>query len=394
MEKKKISSAVKQSVSLVDMAGPLMKELGEKIAQMFERIEMKRFKKLICTGCGDSYIAGAAAKPVFDLYTDLDVKVLAAEELCFGSDDSVIKPGETLCIGISISGRVASTVSAMVAAEARGAFTVGLTENLKSPLAGHVQYILKHNSPERDLAPGVATYFTSTMALMLIALKWGEYTGKLEAEQAEKLREGLTSHCEKYRPYIERLTARTENLSNIFVNCRRFVCIGAGQDYATAWFAHAKIYESIGRPGIFQNPVDWIRMEQYTGRQKGVGIIVCLSKQNRLKDDYRMALELMEERGYPVMLITDMEQETFSENINVAMVPEAESSWMEALIRFMPVTLICGYMQSILGEVTFRGITQGIWGEDSRNRIYADVSGQIGYMKQHIANGWGADGWQ
>lgn len=394
MENRKISSAVKQSVSLVDMAKPLMKELGETIDKMFDRIDMKRFKKLICTGCGDSYIAGAAAKPVFDLFTDLDVEVLPAEELCFCNDDSLIKPGETLCIGISISGRVASTVSAMMRAEAMGAFTVGLTENLKSDLAGHVQYILKHNSPERDLAPGVATYFTSTMALMLIALKWGEYTGKLEEAEAEELQKGLASHCEKYRPCIERLTAQTENLSATFANCRRFVCIGSGQDYATAWFAHAKIYESIGMPGIFLNPIDWIWLEQYTGSLDSTGIIVCLSKHNRVQNDYRTALKLMEERGYPVMLITDMEQETFSEKINVVIVPEAEFSWMEALIRFMPVTLLCGYMQSILGEVTFRGITQGIWGEDSRNRIYADVSGQIEYMERYIADGRETGRWQ
>lgn len=385
MEKKKVSSAVKQSVSLVEMARPLMEELNETIGCLFDRIEMRQFRKILCTGCGDSYIAGAAAKQVFDLYTDLEVEVLAAEDVCYHYYDLAMAPGETLCIGISISGRVASTVSAMEAARARGAFTVGLTENLESPLAKHVQYVLKHNSPERDLAPGVATYFTSTMALMLLALKWGEYTGKLETKQAEELREEMVLHCEKYSPYIERLTTQTEELSNIFVNCHRFECIGADLDYATAWFAHAKIYESIGRPGIFHNPIDWMRLDRYAEGKKETGIIVCLSKGNQVQDSYEPAMKVMDGAGYPIIVVTDLEPEFFPESCHVITVPTPEYSWMGALIQFMPVTLLCGYMQSILGEVTFRGITLGIWGEDSRNRIYADVSNQIEYMMQHIA---------
>ena len=46
------------------------------------------------------------------------------------------------------------------------------------------------------------------------------------------------------------------------------------------------------------------------------------------------------------------------------------------------MTLLCGYMQTRLGEVTFRGITQGIWGESTRNRIYADVSRQIEVLSE------------
>lgn len=385
MEEKKVSSAVKQSVSLVEMARPLMKELNETIGYMFEKIEMKNFKKILCTGCGDSYIAGVAAKPVFNLYTDLEVEVLAAEDVCFHYHDPDMTQGETLCIGISISGRVASTVSAMEAAKARGAFTVGLTENLESPLAKHVQYILKHNSPERDLAPGVATYFTSTMALMLLALKWGEYMGKLEPGQAEKLKENMVLHCEKYGPHIEWLTAQAEELSRSFVNCRRFECVGADLDYAAAWFAHAKIFESIGRPGIFHDPVDWMRLERYAEGKKETGIIICLSKDNRVQDSYEAAIKVMDESGYPVIVVTDMESELFPESCHIISVPAPEHAWMGALIQFMPVTLLCGYMQSILGEVTFRGITLGIWGEGSRNRIYADVSGQIEYMMQRVA---------
>ena len=328
MGEKKISSAVKQSVSLVEMARPLMKELDETIGQMFDRIDMKRFRKILCTGCGDSYIAGVAAKPVFERYTDLEMEVLAAEDVCFHYQDSDRAPGETLCIGISISGRVASTVSAMEAARARGAFTVGLTENLKSPLAEHVQYVLKHNSPERDLAPGVATYFTSTMALMLLALRWAEHTGKLETEQAEKLREGLVLHCESYRPCIESLTAQTEGLSNTFVNCRRFECIGTNLDHATAWFAHAKIYESIGRPGIFQNPVDWMCLNRYAERKNETGIIVCLSKNNRARESYQKLLRMIDELGYPTIIVTDMESKLFPESCNIVTVPEPEYSWM------------------------------------------------------------------
>ena len=76
MSEKAVSSAVKQSLSLAELADPLMKELRDKLDRLFANEAMERFTHVLCTGCGDSYIAGVAATPAFHTLTDITVEVL------------------------------------------------------------------------------------------------------------------------------------------------------------------------------------------------------------------------------------------------------------------------------------------------------------------------------
>lgn len=382
MSEKAVSSAVKQSLSLAELADPLMKELRDKLDGLFANEAMERFTHVLCTGCGDSYIAGVAATPAFHTLTDITVEVLPAEDLCYGYDFSALDTAHTLCIGISISGRVACTVAAMETARRHGIFTIGLTENPTSPIAQHVDYILKHNMPERDLAPGVSTYFTSTMALMLLAIRFSQQAGRCTAAQAESLCADIVGFCESYRPLIPSMTEQMEQASEAFATRSRFVTVGCGPDYATAWFARAKVIESIGRPAALYSPADWMDTMAPLKEAGETGVVLFLSENSAEKESCLAAARRSVEAGCPTVLCTDFAAQPLVPGACVVQLPAAGRSWVAPLMQFMPMTLLCGYMQTRLGEVTFRGITQGIWGESTRNRIYADVSRQIEVLSE------------
>ena len=69
MSEKAVSSAGKQSLSRAERADPLRKELRDKLDGLFANEAMERFTHVLCTGCGDSYIAGVAATPAFHTLT-------------------------------------------------------------------------------------------------------------------------------------------------------------------------------------------------------------------------------------------------------------------------------------------------------------------------------------
>lgn len=371
------NAVIRQSLSLVDLARPLIGDLQKKIDALFTKEEICAFDKLILTGCGDSYIAGVAAKPAFQKLAGLAVDALPAPEVAYNYNNSKFNYGKTLCIGISISGKVAATAAAMEAVHPYGAFTLGITENLEAPLAQHVDRVLKHDSPEAELAPGTATYFTSVMTLLLLAIKMGEVKGRICAEQAEAYREGLAAYCEAFRPHIDEIIAKAENLGKKLAPCTHYDCVGSGLDYASAWFARAKLYEAIGKVTAVENTEDWCHVNYFARNPQNIGTIVYVTASSPAKYRCIEAMQNMARLGRPTVAITDVCQSEIPAGIEVVSIPTAAESWMAPLMQFMPLTLLCGYLQNELGETPLRGITESPWGDGDRNCIYADQSHQI-----------------
>ena len=111
-------------------------------------------------------------------------------------------------------------------------------------------------------------------------------------------------------------------------------------------------------------------------------MVLFLSENSAEKESCLAAARRSVEAGCPTVLCTDFAAQPLVPGACVVQLPAAGRSWVAPLMQFMPMTLLCGYMQTRLGEVTFRGITQGIWGESTRNRIYADVSRQIEVLSE------------
>ena len=57
-----------------------------------------------------------------------------------------------------------------------------------------------------------------------------------------------------------------------------FDFVGAGQDYATAWFGHAKVYEAMGKYAMCVNTEEWLHLNFFMRRFDQIGtVVVCAS---------------------------------------------------------------------------------------------------------------------
>lgn len=362
---------IEQSMSLINLARPLTEDLTKKIAALFTDEEINKFSRLMLTGCGDSYIAGVATKNAFETLVRIGqpVDALTAPEMTFHINPRKFKYGKALMIGVSISGKAKGTVDAVLASKEKGAFTLGVTEDLSSPLGKAAERILKHDSNETVLVPGTKTYFTSVLSLLLLAIRMGVAKKRFSEEKANEYREAIISYCESFGSIVDSLNTQVAELAKKYKGCTHFSCAGSDMDYASAWFARAKIYEAIGVVTAVENSEDWCHVDYYCRRPKDIGTIVYLSSTNTAKSRTMEAILTMSELERPTIVITDLPKSEFPANIDVITIPTPKFDWIAPLMQFMPMTLLCGYLQNERGEKPLRGLT-GLWGTMNGNNIY------------------------
>ncbi|MGY5852968.1 MAG: SIS domain-containing protein [Candidatus Thorarchaeota archaeon] len=127
-----------------------------------DMLDALKKKRLVFTGCGDSYAVGEYGKWAF-LAASRDSLVLSPPELPMVPLDE-----KSVVIGITASGRSLETVSAMKHARKKGAETIVLTDDAKGAAYDYADHIWLTKS-------GVETYNTSpsapTTAAMAFLLK-------------------------------------------------------------------------------------------------------------------------------------------------------------------------------------------------------------------------------
>jgi len=125
-------------------------------------LDVLKEKRLIFTGCGDSYAVGEYGKWAF-LAASRDSLVFSPSELSMVSLDN-----NSIVVGITASGRSLETISVLRHAQKMGAETVVLTDDEKGEACECADHIWLTNS-------GVGTYNTSpsapTTAAMAFLLK-------------------------------------------------------------------------------------------------------------------------------------------------------------------------------------------------------------------------------
>ena len=344
--------AVRQSLGLVDCTKPLCDDLQKKIETLYTDEEIRNFCEVLLTGCGDSYVAGLAVQPAFEALSGMRVKALSTTELCFHYPQAV---------------------------KNAGGWTLGVTESRTTALAQTADRILKHDSMEAELAPGTKTYFTSLLSLLLLAIHFGVARGHITADEAAAVRADIEGYTEAFRPVIPTLTEQCMALAEMLKDCRHFETVGSGTDYATAAFVREKIYEAVGKVTAVENTEDWLHVNYYARKPEEIGTLLFAAGDSPAKSRYLEAAWAMDFIGRPYVVVTDLDAGEFPPSAKVITLPKAPRLWLTPLMQFMPMTMLFGFMQELLGEKPLRGL-EGVWG--GKNAIYADQSGILDYFKE------------
>jgi glucosamine 6-phosphate synthetase-like amidotransferase/phosphosugar isomerase protein len=208
---------------------------AEPLARIAADLAPRRIRRVIMVGCGDSWISGYGVRTAMEALLGAHCEPYEAFDFaCYGTstvDD------ETVVVGLSSSGKTEPVIEGLKASQARGAYAIGLSNTLGSPLMVEFPGAL-HIRATRGGWPTQSS--TAAMALKLamaaaVARAKGVNTDAMDAALAalpDQVDAVAKAFYEPARALGERL-ARAD-----------FVLLaGAGPHYAPAAFGAAKLKE-------------------------------------------------------------------------------------------------------------------------------------------------------
>lgn len=343
----------RQVYSLPELIRTQYIDLEEKARTVLDFQEIFNIQRIILTGCGDSYAACMAVKHVFEMLTGIQVEVTSAIDLgrYYSEKHLGVDCQNPLVIAVSNSGEVARISEAVQRARLHDCFVLGITGNRDSSLAKHAHHILELSIPEFESAPGTRSYAVSVMALLLLAIRIGEVKGNYTMDQAMAYRYDMENQGQLLEELLPQMDAACETLALAWKDFPCFDFVGAGFDYAAAWFSQAKILEATGKFAIHINSEEWFHLNCFAANPQSVGTVVFANTTNpglsRTKDVVKYARGL----GRPLVVITDGTREDFQgEDAVYIRVPSPDFKINMPITQFVPGCLLAGYLSAILQE--------------------------------------------
>ncbi len=200
--------------------------------------DLKRFDRIVITGCGTSWHAALVGEYMLEEATGLPVEVEYASEFRYRNP---IVNDRTLVITISQSGETADTQMAMREARRRGAKALGIINVVGSTIAREADCgIYLHAGPEIGVASTKA--FTSQiMVLGLITLFLGRRT-RISAERGRE----LVMAMERLPDQVQEILAKEEEireLARLYHQATNALYLGRGYNFPVALEGALKLKE-------------------------------------------------------------------------------------------------------------------------------------------------------
>ncbi len=356
------NALVRQALSLPDLIEQQYNDLEPKARKVLSTPEIFGIRRIVLTGCGDSYAASLSTKHIFELLTGLPCEVVPAIELsrfyfCGRSESA---PNSPLVIAVSNSGGVVRVAEAIQTARKHGAFTLGITGNRESLLGQSAERIMDLSIPPFESAPGTRSYMVSVMSLLLIAIRIGEALGRYTMDEAMDMRLDMVEQGRQLKAMLPELCGKMCALAEQWKDLEAFDFIGSGPDYGSAWFGHAKIFEALGKYAMHINSEEWLHMNFFMRNVTRIGTVVLASTSSPAMSRNRELIRFARDLTRPLLVITDGAQSDFEVETNYVTVPKTKFPINMTLTQYVPICLLAGYIMDMIGEADGRGC-QGVW---------------------------------
>ncbi len=352
----------RQVMSLPELMDAQYADLEPKTRNILSFEEIYSCQRIILTGCGDSYAASLAMKPVFEKLTGIKVDLIPALELCRYTPEKLLTGSafSPLVIVVSNSGGAARLSEALQRCNKYGAFTMAVTGKPESPVGVQAKRVLQLEIPRYQSAPGTRSYMVCLMALQLLAIRIGEVRGKYTMDEASSYRHDVRDQGKALAELLPQMDADVCRVAEDWKDMEAFDYVGAGFDYAAAWFGHAKMLEATGRFSMHINSEEWFHLNCFVKHFDKMGTVVVANTMNPGFSRTREMVEAAAKMGRKMMIVTDGTQEDFGVSAAYIQVPRPKTPYSMPLTQFVPLCLLAAYLMAIGDDKQGRG-SEGPW---------------------------------
>lgn len=320
--------------------------------------EIYQLRRIIITGCGDSYAAGLSMKPALEYLTGLPVEVESAMQLSrYTHPDTFGKPGSVLVMAVSNSGSVARVAEAVQRASKYGCLTLAITGNPESKLAAAAQKRVPLEIPAFAAGGGngVRSYLISMLSLLLVGIRIGEVKGRYMMSDSQEYRAAVCDYADAFAEVLPRLDEQIYALAQETRERELFEYLGSGGNFGTAWFNCAKIIEATGDAASCTDLEAWMHLNCFFRELDKKVAMVNVNSSGPDRSRAEETLGAMGQMKGKLFVVTDSSDMELSENVVRILIPSCRYDWMTPLLNYLPNALYAGYLCELKGEAYGRG---------------------------------------
>lgn len=348
----------RQVLSLPELLKDQYADLEPKTRSVLSFQEIFSIQRIVLTGCGDSHAAAMATKGTFERLTGIQTEVVPALDLSryYPNKQLGFAPLNPLVIAVSNSGGIARVGEAIQRVVKAGGFALGVTGNPNSLLGQSASRILDLNVPKFESSPGVRSYLVSVLALSLLAIRIGEVRGRYTMDMANIYRKDLLKQAELLEAMLPAMDAQVKDIAYRWKDLEAYDFVGAGSDFASAWFGHAKTFEATGKYAMCINAEEWLHLNFFMRNVDKIGtVVVCTEKNRGIERVKEMVHHAAVDMGRPTIVITDNKACFEADCKDIIEVPCAAQESSSPLTAFTPCALLMAYISAMIGETYSRG---------------------------------------
>lgn len=371
----KDNNVKKAFLTYPDFVDGLLNELTDEfISAAIPDEKIKRIKRVIVTGNGDSYAASLATKEFNSrMFQNLEYQVLRCIDVSRHHVFSTVNPEETLVIVISVSGGGSRVTEAMKRASLKGCTTLAVTGYPESRMAREAQHILKIKIPKaEEFSPAfqARTYVTAVLTTLMFGVHAGFLFGNIFGEEAQKLREAVREYVKKVcsETVLDRIDDQMYELSKTWQHYLGYNFVGGGTDFATAYFGTAKFFELCGSLNCLNDSEDWCHIDYFQTNRNQLGTIAVAFQKCASFSRTVETIVSMQKSERNVLVVTDQTEDYFIKGVTVCQLPSAQYECVNPILNFMPLFMLGNYIAINRGYEYFGGMS-------SENPLFSQEGG-------------------
>lgn len=353
------NNALARQIKLIpEYMGQINKNVS--FIRLLDTITMKEIydmKRIIITGCGDSYLAGIAMKPMMEEMTGLDIEICRAVDFSRYYPENRLgqRPNDPLVILISVSGNISRLIEAAKRAKKLGANTLAVTDSEETALAKECNDVLELCVPETERAPGLGAYIATCFALFALCIRIGRVNYAFEPPAEDVFRPGVMSYIQSFSPEVcDKIASEIYPLAKKWKDSKSIDFVGDSGSFASAQFAAWKCIECYGGSAGCEDSENWLHTNYLMGEPESRPAVVFAQKKSPSFGRLVETVAEMCQIRRNVLVITDANKESFCEKAIVCNIPEASDYRYAPLMEHVPAVFLASYIGELLGKHYFR----------------------------------------
>ncbi|XP_007029243.2 PREDICTED: glutamine--fructose-6-phosphate aminotransferase [isomerizing] 2 [Theobroma cacao] len=199
---------------------------------------IRRSRRIVFIGCGTSYNAALAARPILEELSGVPVTMEIASDL-LDRQGPIYR--EDTAVFVSQSGETADTLHALEYALENGALCVGITNTVGSVIARKTHCGVHINAGCEIGVASTKAYTSQIVVMAILALAIGGDTISNQ-ERREAIIDGLFDLPNKIRDVLK-LDQEMKDLAKLLIAEQSLLVFGRGYNYATALEGALKVKE-------------------------------------------------------------------------------------------------------------------------------------------------------